>query len=337
MNPKSKMRPADTAPTTRATRQAGESDASVAAKRRGHVTRLFEVRVKPSVGNPALPVAPRRPHRGWRPWFIALLAVASTLIWITRAQQPDAPDPNATPMPAEDPSQTTATVGAEDLSDTNLPIQDADMSATNVMGQIEGQTNAPGRRRRFFRRRPGSGNTGVTAGDSSGGGNATGDTGRPAYLTFSIITQRNIFDPNRSPGRPPSVAPTRRVTVESFALRGTASLGNNTIAVFDGTSSEYHKDAKVADTIAGYKVASITPDSVKLASGTNEIELRVGMQMRREAGGPWTPSESSQIYAATSNASHGSSAGGAATNVDPPAGGPQDEVLKRLMKQREQE
>ena len=58
-------------------------------------------------------------------------------------------------------------------------------------------------------------------------------------------------------------------------------------AFFDGTSSEYRKVLKRTDTIAGYKVEDIAPNHVKLASGTNEFDLPVGMQMRREEEGDW--------------------------------------------------
>ena len=55
-----------------------------------------------------------------------------------------------------------------------------------------------------------------------------------------------------------------------------------TFAFFDGTSSEYKKALKLADAIAGYKVTNIAPNGVKLASGTNELDLSVGAQLRRE-------------------------------------------------------
>jgi len=48
---------------------------------------------------------------------------------------------------------------------------------------------------------------------------------------------------------------------------------------------------KPEDTIAGFKVVAIETSHVKLASPTNEIELRVGMQLRREEEGEWQLSE----------------------------------------------
>ena len=52
-------------------------------------------------------------------------------------------------------------------------------------------------------------------------------------------------------------------------------------AFFEGTSSDYKKAVKTNDTI-GYKVESITPDSVKLAQNTNVLQLAVGAQLHRQ-------------------------------------------------------
>jgi hypothetical protein len=63
------------------------------------------------------------------------------------------------------------------------------------------------------------------------------------------------------------------------------------IAFFDGTSSQYQKVLKPADTIAGYKIAAIEPACVKLAVGTNEFQLPLGMQLRRDSEGQWQMAE----------------------------------------------
>ncbi len=77
------------------------------------------------------------------------------------------------------------------------------------------------------------------------------------------------------------------------------SYEKGTFAFFDGTSSEYQKVLKLTDSIAGYKVTNIAPNSVKLVSGTNELELNVGEQLRREENGPWLLASQSASYAAT--------------------------------------
>ena len=110
------------------------------------------------------------------------------------------------------------------------------------------------------------------------------------FEAFKIITDRNIFDVNRRPRvagvvRPPSQP------VDTFALTGTMSYESGPFAVFDGSSSEYHKVLGPGGKIAGYTVTEITHDFVKLTSSTNELELKVGMQMRRSENGKWSVEE----------------------------------------------
>jgi hypothetical protein len=66
-------------------------------------------------------------------------------------------------------------------------------------------------------------------------------------------------------------------------------------AFFDGTRSDYRKVLKQDDTIAGFKITSIEPSHVKLASATNEVELAVGKQLRREEEGEWRLSERPEV------------------------------------------
>jgi hypothetical protein len=108
------------------------------------------------------------------------------------------------------------------------------------------------------------------------------------FSGFRIITDRNIFDPNRRPRVASGPAP---AIVDSFSLAGTMSYEKGRFAVFDGTSSDYHKVLEPGGSIAGYTVKEIRPDAVKLVSGTNQLELAVGMQMRRNAEGRWSVGE----------------------------------------------
>jgi hypothetical protein len=111
------------------------------------------------------------------------------------------------------------------------------------------------------------------------------------FEAFKIIVDRNIFDVNR---RPPVARGTPRpapAIVDTFALTGTMSYESGLFAVFDGSSSEYHKVLGPGGKIASYTLAEITHDFVKLSSGTNELELKVGMQMRRSEDGKWSIGE----------------------------------------------
>lgn len=155
------------------------------------------------------------------------------------------------------------------------------------------------------------------------------------YAAFKIIVERNIFDPNRyaAQSRPPSRAPAR---VDSVTLVGTMSYEKGDFAFFDGTSSEYKKALKLRDSIVGYKVSNITPTSVALASGTNELKLGVGMQLRREEDGPWHLAGQAISYSAPTPST---STPTTATSASPsPGSGEADsDVIKRLMQRRQQE
>src|SRR5262249_21126048 len=140
-----------------------------------------------------------------------------------------------------------------------------------------------------------------------------------------------------SSGRPPSAAPK---PVESISLKGTMSYyGKGPFAFFDSTSSEYRKVIKVSDTIAGYKVESIELACVKLAAGTNALQMAVGAELRREEGGSWeiAPMPS----AAATNSANGEGPGALANSDASGKGtadsGEMDPVLKKLMERRNQE
>jgi len=160
---------------------------------------------------------------------------------------------------------------------------------------------------------------------------------RPPYSAFQPIARNNIFDPNRRPNRvrddtrikPPTLS------TESFALVGIMSYDKGTFAFFDGTSSGYRKTLKRDDSIAGYKVAHIATDAVKLAAGTNQVELRVGMRMRREGEGAWAAAEQSEAF--TGDSAPATAAPASSGQTQAATGGPNNDVLERLRKKREQE
>ena len=174
---------------------------------------------------------------------------------------------------------------------------------------------------------------------------------RRDYSAFRIIAERNIFNPNRSgrSGRSAARAASEgRVATPTFALVGTMCYEQGRFAFFDGSSSEYRKALEPADSIAGYKIAAITPGHVKLESTNGQpIDLAVGMQMKKQDEGDWllvAGTESSKSVG-HSSASAGSldpslaaddkTETAEATDTDP--AGPADEVLKKLLQKREQE
>src|SRR5207245_1690881 len=166
---------------------------------------------------------------------------------------------------------------------------------------------------------------------------------RRDYSAFRIIAERNNFNPNRSgrSGRSAARAASEgRVATPSFALVGTMCYEQGRFAFFDGSSSDYRKALEPADSIAGYKIAAITPGHVKLESTNGQpIDLAVGMQMKKQDEGDWllvAGTESSKSVG-HSSASAGSldpslakddkTETAEATEADP--AGPADEVLKK--------
>lgn len=135
------------------------------------------------------------------------------------------------------------------------------------------------------------------------------------FSAFQIINDRNIFDPNRRPRSQPNRNPAPRPPqiVDTFSLVGTMSYSNVLLAFFEGTSSDYRKSLSVGNRIAGYTLKEIRHDAVKLTLGTNEIELKVGMQMRRSEDGSWTsgdaPAGNFNSYASSGNRQRGNDRG----------------------------
>jgi hypothetical protein len=157
------------------------------------------------------------------------------------------------------------------------------------------------------------------------------------YSSFQIIVERNIFDPNRyahmsrSRGRPTSPS------APWFSLVGTMSSRQGMLAFFDGNDSDYRKVLSPDGVIAGYKVAEITLHGVKLTSTNKPVAMKVGAQMQQAVKGEWQLADSGEAPAATT----GNEA--PATDETPAAGAASgsasepNEILKKLMQQREQE
>jgi hypothetical protein len=151
------------------------------------------------------------------------------------------------------------------------------------------------------------------------------------FNAFRLITERNIFNQNRSPRSARRESPPRRTPrVQSLSLVGTMSYGKGEFAFFEGSNSEYRKPVKAGDKIAGYQVKQITSSSVKVASDSQEFEIKVGQQLRREDDGEWQLASGS-TRAATPEPSNGSAAPVSSGN------GAEDEVVRRLLEKRAKE
>lgn len=153
------------------------------------------------------------------------------------------------------------------------------------------------------------------------------------YNSFDIISSRNIFNPNRSGRRIRDVTP--RTRIDSFTLVGTMAYEKGEFAFFDGTSSDFRKAYKPADTIAGYRIGKVDHNGITLlAAGDKVIHLAIGMEMKRRDGGPWELLARAEPTASTNPGEPADiAAKAAAANLN----GAESDALKRLMMRRLQE
>jgi hypothetical protein len=191
-------------------------------------------------------------------------------------------------------------------------------------------------------------NTATWAGTNAPATLPTNSPGRLDYASFRIITERNIFDPNRGPRRSAQRSTQRssgrRTRSEGFSLIGTAISEGGAVAFFDGTESKYRKMLKPADAIADFKLVEIAPNYVKLQSEGKEVTLLTPpaqTQLRKIADGAWelVTGTATEKLASGSEAGENAVAEKADDQAAEAPGGntATDEILRKLMQKREQE
>lgn len=175
--------------------------------------------------------------------------------------------------------------------------------------------------------------TGVAAGQS------TTDSTTMDYSSFQIIPQRNIFDPNRYPRGNETYHRQRPQGVPTFSLAGTMSYRRGMLAFFNGTDPDYQKVVEAGGTIAGYTVTNITMSGAQLLLNGKAVDLKVGAAMQQD-GDSWVLDNSDVFTMPSMTGSGDSSTQSPASGAAPPAGADSsggNDVLKRLMQQRQQE
>jgi len=226
--------------------------------------------------------------------------------------------------------QQTDDSGSADLAQTADGLGSDDTVSTNSVAETNTLpvVGPDGRTRRLQRqRRPRASRDSSANGSTvSGVAGTNGTRNSLEYSAFRLVAERNIFDPNRAPRS--SRAPVQQKTVDSFSLVGTMSYEKGDFAFFDGSSSDYRKVLKSNDVIAGYKIVAISPEQVTISSGTNQLELKVGTQMRRAEDGHWERGAAPAVYTASSSNT---------TSSQAPAGGAESDILKKMMMRREKE
>lgn len=153
------------------------------------------------------------------------------------------------------------------------------------------------------------------------------------YSAFRLIVDRNIFDPNRRARAAGGRRQSASRSAPAFSLVGTMTYASGMLAFFDGTESRYRQVLAVNGTIAGYTVTDISLSGVKLASTNKLVVLTVGAKMRWEGNAWQMTGQAAELPAGPAE----SETPAADSPAAPPSTSEGNDVLKKLMQQREQE
>lgn len=159
------------------------------------------------------------------------------------------------------------------------------------------------------------------------GAPAAAGTSAPAgsLEAFALVTERNIFNPNRT-ARTRAAPEEKPVRTEEVALVGVVGFGTSTSAVFHSTDPRLKGEAAAGGQVGDFTVVAVSPSAVELRAGERTYTLAVAQRLTRVEGGEWTAS-AAPVPEARSRTE--------AAPVEVPANA--SEVLKRLMKQREKQ
>lgn len=103
--------------------------------------------------------------------------------------------------------------------------------------------------------------------------------------SFRIISDRNIFNPNRTGRRERTEE--RAPRVDTISLVGTMESDKGLRAFFDGSDRAFRKALRVGESVDSYKVTKISPNVVELEREGQAVSMRVGQQFRRPEGADW--------------------------------------------------
>ena len=107
-----------------------------------------------------------------------------------------------------------------------------------------------------------------------------------AFDSFALISDRNIFNPNRT-GRRDRSNEDRAPRLDAISLVGTMETDRGLRAFFDGSATSYRKALRVGESVDKFKVTQIAPNVVDLECDGKTMAMRVGQQLRRPDGGDW--------------------------------------------------
>lgn len=156
-----------------------------------------------------------------------------------------------------------------------------------------------------------------------------------SFDSFRLITDRNIFNPNRTGARRDRATEEAPPKVDVIALVGTSDSNKGLRAFFDGSASTYRKTLRVGDAIDQFKVTQITPHVVDFERDGKTVSLKVGQELRRPDGGDWNVVGEEAARRDTATRGAGGSSNAAAKAAEIPANA--DPVLKQMMERRQKQ
>jgi hypothetical protein len=115
--------------------------------------------------------------------------------------------------------------------------------------------------------------------------------GAPALEQFSVVWERNLFDPNRQPPAADmayTATPAAPPVPDRLQLTGVLLVGEEQTAFFEGTRAGFNALAKAGDTVGGFLVERVRIDGVDLAMGEQRLSIEVGGAATGGEPGTWT-------------------------------------------------
>ncbi|MBN2327084.1 MAG: hypothetical protein JXR73_08005 [Candidatus Omnitrophica bacterium] len=161
------------------------------------------------------------------------------------------------------------------------------------------------------------------------------------FEQFSILLERNIFNPNRKGPSAPRIVREEAPKIDQFTLIGTMIDDADAFAFFEGTESAFNAVCQIGGVIAGQKVEEIRSDGITLIVNEQPVQIAVGKGMMRQEKGAWALT--SEIHYARKRAPSPPASQEARIVSNDNASPPQTEssstndILKKLMEKRRQE
>jgi hypothetical protein len=157
--------------------------------------------------------------------------------------------------------------------------------------------------------------------------NESGVAPAASFEAFRLITERNIFNPNRTGRRERTVEETLP-RLDVITLVGTMDSDKGLRAFFDGSEAGFRKVLHVGESVDKFKVTKVAPQSVDLERDGKTLSVRVGQQLRRPEGADWVLAADLQSRAVVADPAR------VDPNAPPSIPANADDVTRRLMERR---